>query len=205
MWIIEELGITEYPKAYEYQQALVNRKLAGEKDNFFLLLQHPPTFTRGKAAKDSNILDKSIPVYTVNRGGDLTYHEPGQLVGYIILDLRAEKLSMREFIGKIQTLIITSLTQLDIPAEKEPSENLSNLTGVWLEGKKIASIGIGLRQGITMHGFALNVENTLEGFGKINPCGLKPENYSSINAITTRNISTSTISRQIIKNFHNLF
>lgn len=205
MWIIEELGITEYQKAYEYQQSLVNRKLTGEKDNFFLLLEHPQTFTRGKAAKDSNILDKSIPVYTVNRGGDLTYHEPGQLVGYIILDLRTEKLSMREFIGKIQTLIIYSLAQLDIHAEKEPSESLSNLTGVWLEGKKIASIGIGLRQGITMHGFALNVENTLEGLRKINPCGLKPENYSSINAITTRNISITTISRLIVKNFHTLF
>lgn len=205
MWIIEELGIIEYQKAYEYQQALVRRKHKGEKDNFFLLLEHTPTFTRGKAAKDTNILDKSISVHTVNRGGDLTYHEPGQLVGYIILDLRAEKLKMREFIGKIQTLIINSLEELDIHAEKDSSAKLSNLTGVWLEGKKIASIGVGIRQGITMHGFALNVANSLEGLHKINPCGLAPENYSSINAITNKNISITTISRLIIKEFHSLF
>lgn len=200
MWIIENLGIIDYQTAYEYQEFLVKRKLEGEKNNFFLLLEHNSVFTRGKSAKEANILDKAIPVFTVNRGGDLTYHEPGQLVGYIILDLRAEKLKMKEFLGKIEDLIIRSLEKLNIHADKDPK-----LTGVWLEGKKIASIGVGLRQGITMHGFALNVANRLEGFQKINPCGLKPETYSSINSITGREISVGEVSGLIVKEFQNIF
>lgn len=205
MWKIEELGIIDYKQAFEYQESLVARKLTGEKDNFFLLLEHPPTFTRGKAAKENNILDKTIPVFTTNRGGDLTYHEPGQLVGYIILDLRVEKLRMKDYLGKIEDLIINSLKTLDIHANKNPAGIISNMTGVWLEGKKVASIGVGLRQGITMHGFALNVANSLGGFQKINPCGLKSENYSSLNLVTNKCLTVCEVSKVIVKEFQHLF
>lgn len=175
MWIIEEQGVIDYAEAYKYQEKLVSLKQEGEKNNYLLLLQHPPVFTRGRNAKENNILDKNIPVYTINRGGDVTYHEPGQLTGYIILDLRREKLNIRAFITKIEDLIINSLQKFGLPAERT-----RNSAGVWVNNKKIASIGITIRKGITMHGFALNVNNSLEGFKKINPCGLDSGTMTSL-------------------------
>ncbi|OGI04907.1 MAG: lipoyl(octanoyl) transferase [Candidatus Melainabacteria bacterium GWF2_37_15] len=200
MWIIEQLGIIEYQQAFSYQEHLVKLKQEGEKRNFFLLLQHYPVFTRGKGAKLDNILDKNVPVHVINRGGDLTYHEPGQLVGYIIMDLRSEKLDIRKFITKIENLIVNTLQKLNIPAYRDP-----DIVGVWLEGKKIASIGIAIRKGITMHGFALNINNELAGFKKINPCGLNAEVMSSLQKVMGQDISFDTVQEAIIQEFNNLF
>lgn len=194
MWQIKDLGILDYQEAFELQEKLGKAKQEGEKDNFLLFVQHPPTFTRGKGANINNILDKSIPVYTINRGGDLTYHEPGQLVGYIIMNLRAEKLNVRSFITNIENLIINALKKLGLNAYRDP-----DIVGVWLEGKKIASIGIAIKKGITMHGFALNVNNGLEGFNKINPCGLQSEIMSSIAKITGYDISIKAVQQGIIE------
>jgi len=194
MWIVEDLGIVEYEKAYTHQENLVKRKQDGEKNNFFLLMQHYPVYTKGKGAELANILDPSIPVITINRGGDLTFHEPGQLIGYIIMDLNKEKLKIKYFITKIEYLIINSLNRLDIPAYRDP-----DIVGVWLEGKKIASIGIAVRKGVTMHGFALNVHNNLEGFKKINPCGLEAGVMSSIRQITKYDIPLKTIQEALVQ------
>lgn len=136
----------------------------------------------------------------MNRGGDLTYHEPGQLVGYIILDLKKEKLSVRDFLSKIENLIINSLKKAGINASKHPE-----LVGVWLDGKKIASIGIGIKKGVTMHGFALNVNNELEGFKKINPCGLNPEEISSLKKIKKQEFSPDLIKKLLINQLQEEF
>lgn len=200
MWIIEKLGTVEYQEAYALQERLVKQKQEGDKNNYLLLLQHPPVFTRGKGAKADNILDKDIPVVTINRGGDLTYHEPGQLVGYIITDLRQERLDVRGFITKIENTIINALKQLDIPAYRDP-----DIVGVWLEGKKIASIGIAIRKSITMHGFALNVNNTLEGFKKINPCGLEAEIMSSIQGVMGYETALGEVQESVIRFFQECF
>lgn len=196
MWVIEELGLIEYEKAYAYQQELVKRKHDGEKNNYFLLLEHYPVFTMGKGAKPDNIIDKSIPVKTINRGGDLTYHEPGQLVGYIIMDLKGAKLNVKSYITKIENLIINALQKLNIPAYRDP-----DIVGVWVEGKKVASIGIAIRKGITMHGFALNVNNNLEGFKKINPCGLESQVMSSIN----RHIPLKAVQQMLVRELPHSF
>ncbi len=196
MWIIEDLDIIEYEKAYAYQEQLVKRKLEGEKNNFFLLMQHYPVYTKGKGSKLTNILDPDIPVITINRGGDLTYHEPGQLVGYIIMDLKKEKLKVKELITAIEDLIINSLNKLHIPACRNP-----DIVGVWLEDKKIASIGIAIRKGLTMHGFALNVNNNLEGFKKINPCGLDAGIMSSIQQIAGYDTPIKPLQEAIIEDF----
>jgi len=160
MWNIKKLGKVDYQEAYALQLSLVEKKQSS-----FLLCEHNPVFTRGKGSKETNILDKSIPVVMTNRGGDLTYHEPGQLVGYIILDLKSENLSVKAFLDKIENLIINTLAKIDVNARKHP-----DLVGVWVGEKKIASIGIGIKKGITMHGFALNINNSMEGFSRINPC-----------------------------------
>ncbi len=200
MWIIENLGIIDYQKAYEYQEYLVKRKQDGDENNYFLLLEHFPVFTCGKNAKKDNILDKNISVRSIGRGGDMTCHEPGQLVGYIILDLKKEKLNVRKFITKIENLIIDSLKKININAEKNPG-----LVGVWLENKKITSIGIGIKKGITMHGFALNISNNLEGFKKINPCGLRAEEFSSLKNQMGDKISFEKIRELIAEEFKTRF
>ncbi|HSA07226.1 MAG TPA: lipoyl(octanoyl) transferase LipB [Candidatus Gastranaerophilales bacterium] len=199
MWIIENLGIIDYQKALNYQEKLVKLKQDGEKNNFFLLLEHFPVFTRGKSAKDHNILDKDIPVVSCGRGGDLTCHEPGQLVGYIILDLKKEKLTVKEFVNKIENLIINSLKEVGISAYKHP-----DFVGVWAKNKKIASIGIAIKKGITMHGFAINVNNNLEGLKKINPCGMDAEDFSSLKKLTEQNISIEIMRELITKEFKNM-
>ncbi len=200
MWIIENLGLIEYQKAYDYQEHLVKLKQAGEKNNFFLLLEHFPAFTRGKSAKDNNILDKDIPVISIERGGDLTFHCPGQLVGYIILDLKKEKLKVTEYIDKLQGLIIDSLGKLGLKAYKKPG-----IIGVWLEDKKIASIGIAIKKGITMHGFSINVNNSLERFKKINPCGIDANEISSLKEITGEDYSLEKIRELIVEEFQSKF
>lgn len=177
---IEKLGIIDYQKAYRYQLELVEKvQNSPDKKKYFLLCGHPPVFTRGKGSKQSNILDKDIPVVMTNRGGDLTYHEPGQLVGYIILDLRAEKLTVREHISNIQDMIISSLREIGVESSAK-----NDLVGVWAGEKKIASIGIGVKKGISMHGFALNVNNDMAGFSRINPCGLDYREMASLKTLT---------------------
>ncbi len=200
MWIIENLGIIDYQKAYEYQEYLVKLKQQGEKNNFFLLLEHFPIFTRGKSAEDHNILDKTLAMRSAGRGGDLTYHEPGQLVGYIILDLRREKLKVKDYITAIEELIIDSLKKSGFNAYKKPDN-----VGVWLKNKKIASIGVAIKKGVTMHGFALNINNSLEGFKKINPCGLKPAEVSSLANLTGKDISFNAVRKLIIEEFRRKF
>ena len=200
MWQIKKLGKISYQEAYEYQLSLVDEKLNGSKENYFLLCEHDAVFTRGKGSKETNILDKNIPVVMTNRGGDLTYHEPGQLVGYIILDLKAEKLSVKAYLGKIENLIINTLSKLDIEAGKHP-----DLVGVWVGDKKIASIGIGIKKGITMHGFALNVNNKMEGFSSINPCGLSSDIMTSVKALKNQEIFLNHVQDLMIKEFYKIF
>lgn len=200
MWRIQKLNKIDYQKAYEYQLSLAEKKQAGYTENYFLLAEHPPVFTRGKGSKETNILDKAIPVIMTNRGGDLTYHEPGQLVGYIILDLKAEKLTVKAYLQKIEKLIINTLAKIGIEAQEHP-----DLVGVWVKDKKIASIGIGIKKGITMHGFALNINNSMEGFSRINPCGLSADIMTSVKKLKKEEISPELIQNLMIEEFYKIF
>jgi len=200
MWNIKKLGKIPYQEAYDYQLSLVEEKQKGIKDNYFLLCEHEPVFTRGKGSKETNILDKNIPVVMTNRGGDLTYHEPGQLVGYIILDLKTEKLSVKAYLDKVENLIINTLARIDIEAGKHP-----DLVGVWVGDKKIASIGIGIKKRIIMHGFALNINNKMEGFSCINPCGLNYDIMTSVKALKGQEISFNYIQDLMIEEFYKIF
>jgi len=200
MWNIKKLGKIPYQEAYRLQLSLVDEKLNGSKENYFLLCEHDSVFTRGKGSKEINILDKNIPVVMTNRGGDLTYHEPGQLIGYIILYLKAEKLSVKDYLDKIEKLIINTLSKLDIEAGKHP-----DLVGVWVCDKKIASIGIGIKKGITMHGFALNINNKMEGFSRINPCGLNSDIMISVKELKEKFLSLNHVQDLMIEEFYRIF
>lgn len=196
MWQIQKLGLIDYQEALELQLELVDKKQQGLKDNFFLLCEHPPVFTRGKGSKENNILNKNNPVIMTNRGGDLTYHEPGQLIGYIIFDLKAEKYNVKTYLDKIEQLIINTLAKMDIQAQKH-----HELVGVWVGDKKIASIGIGIKKGITMHGFALNINNDLGGFSSINPCGLHSSVMTSVKKIKGKEFPLTEIQDIMISEF----
>jgi len=206
MWNIKKLGKISYQEAYSYQLSLVEEKILKQvqndkvNENYLLLCEHPPVFTRGKGSKEANILDKNIPVVMTNRGGDLTYHEPGQLIGYIILDLKAQKLSVKAYLDKVENLIINTLARIDIEAGKHP-----DLVGVWVGDKKIASIGIGIKKGITMHGFALNINNNMDGFSCINPCGLSSNIMTSVKALKGEEISFELIQDLMIEEFYKIF
>lgn len=194
---VEKLGLIDYQDALDYQHELVDRKQKGDKSDYLLLLEHNHVFTMGKGANLDNILDKNIPVIATNRGGDLTYHGPGQLVGYFIVDLKTANTDIHSHIRSIENLIINVLGKININAYTIPG-----LTGVWCEGKKIASIGIGVKRGITMHGFALNVCPDLSNFHKINPCGLLPENVCSLKELTGSEVSINLLENLFCLYFH---
>lgn len=200
MFIAEKSGLMDYQTALEYQNKLVYLRQNGLKTDYFLLLEHDHVFTTGKGANKENILDKNIPVITTNRGGDLTYHGPGQLIGYIILDLRQKNLDLHSYLRSIEQLIMETVKKLDIEAYQIPG-----LTGVWAENKKIASIGIGIKKGITMHGFALNVNTDLSYFSKINPCGLSSDNISSLGKIKNKKFNMEKIQDLFIEKFPVIF
>src|SRR5215471_9393430 len=166
---IARCGRVPYDVALAWQEALVARRLAGGADAL-LVLEHPPVYTLGRGA-DARFLgaaaDGAIPVVRVGRGGQVTYHGPGQLVGYPILDLRDLRPDVHWYVRGLEEVLIGALADLGIAAERCPG-----LTGVWVGQRKIGSIGVAIRRWVTWHGFALNVGPDLAGFRAITPCGI---------------------------------
>ncbi len=171
-----DLGRRPYGEVLELQRDLCRRRVAGEtRDDILLLVEHPPVVTLGRGTRESSLVvpvggleAKGYEVFEVERGGDVTLHEPGQLVGYPILDLNHHRPDLHWYLRELEGALITALATLDIPAERRPG-----LTGVWTGGRKIASIGIHVKQWVTFHGFALNVINGLAGFQLMVPCGIE--------------------------------
>lgn len=165
-----EAGTLGYGAALEWQRQLAEDRIVGRLDHdVLLLLEHPPVVTLGRNSHAANLLRPSgIDIFEVERGGDVTFHGPGQLVGYPIMDLRAYKQDLHWYLRTLEQALIDALGALHIPAERNPG-----LTGVWTRGKKIASIGIHVKQWVTWHGFALNVSTDLTHFDRIVPCGIQ--------------------------------
>jgi len=166
---VVEAGRVPYDEALAWQRALARARIAGTLDHdVLLLLEHPPVVTLGRAARDTHLLDpRGIDVVEVERGGDVTYHGPGQLVGYPILDLTQHRPDLHWYLRTLEQALLHALHTLHIPAERRPG-----YTGVWTGGRKIASIGVHVKQWVTWHGFALNVTTDLSQFERIIPCGI---------------------------------
>ena len=176
--ILESWGITPYPRAWEAQRSLVEARLSQpDLEDILLLLEHPPVYTLGTGSTlDFLKFDPTAyPVFRVERGGEVTYHCPGQLVGYPILNLRHHQQDLHWYLRQLEEVIIQTLGKYDLPAERLPG-----LTGVWIEGRKVAAIGVKVKRWITMHGFALNVCPDLEGFSRIVPCGISDRPVGSV-------------------------
>lgn len=207
-----------YQKAWDEQEALFNEtiteKLQGhETSNYLILCEHPHVFTLGKNGVMSNLLVNQTQLQAVqaefiqtNRGGDITYHGPGQLVGYPIFDLDNFKLGLKQFIDKMETAIIEVLSQYDIQAGRMPKA-----TGVWLDvenssrSRKICAIGVRSSHFVTMHGFALNVSTDLNYFSHINPCGFVDKGVTSMQQELGRVVPMSEVKKKIEKAFQRIF
>jgi len=197
---ILDLGLTEYQRALDIQKTLVKERLDNSTSDTLLLLEHPHVVTLGKQTNPNDVLNNSIPIVKIDRGGSATYHGPGQLIGYIIMDLRSKGISVPILISKIHEIIILTLDELDIKAKRKKND-----TGVWIDQKKIASIGLSVRNWITYHGFSLNVNTDLERFNTIRPCGYDSQVMTSVNSIKKKEYSKEVIQTKIIRNFSNVF
>jgi len=178
MWLeVAAPGRVEYARAVAWQEALVARCLAGGPDAL-LLLEHPPVYTLGRGADPVHLglaAETGAPIVRTHRGGQVTYHGPGQLVGYPILDLRRRRPDVRWYLRTLEDVLILALADLGIAAERR-----AGLTGVWVGPRKIASIGVALRRWVSWHGFALNVGHDLGGFDAITPCGIAGVQMTSV-------------------------
>ncbi|OGR83234.1 MAG: lipoyl(octanoyl) transferase [Elusimicrobia bacterium RIFCSPHIGHO2_02_FULL_57_9] len=186
--LVRVLGSKAYAEAWEIQKRLVEQRRREEIPDTLLLLEHPPVYTTGRSSKSPIPQLLPYPVYRVERGGDMTYHGPGQLVGYPIFHLGKRGLRPRSYLQALETVLIAALGTLGFKGE-----TLRGFTGVWCQGKKIASIGVGVKDQISYHGFALNVNCELEPFARIHPCRLQPEQISSLAALRGRAIDEDKV------------
>ena len=174
---ILDRGLVPYREALEFQRALARDRIAGRLGHdVLILLEHPPVVTLGRGSHAEHVLSaEGIDVVEVERGGDVTYHGPGQLVGYPIFDLKGFKQDLHWYLRTLEQALIEGLAILGIPAERNPG-----YTGVWTKGRKIASIGVHVKQWVTWHGFALNVTTELGAFDRIVPCGIQDVVMTSV-------------------------
>ncbi len=196
--LFKDLGEIDYLSALTLQQRLVEEKQAGRLWDILLLLEHPHVFTIGRSGKESNLLRPGeVPVYWTGRGGDITYHGPGQMVAYPLLDLRSTlRKDVHLYLRQLEKILIQTLKDFGISAGRNPP-----WTGVWIGQKKIASIGIAVRRGITCHGLALNLNTDLTYFKRIIPCGLTWAEITSMEQELGSAVSPKRVKEVFIHHF----
>jgi lipoyl(octanoyl) transferase len=169
MLLYRNLGRLDYLSAAKVQQQIVARKQRQTSDDVLLLVEHPHVYTLGRGGKEANVLAPlEVPVYRTDRGGDVTYHGPGQLVAYPIIDLRSKlRKDVHRYVRNLELSAIRALNSFGLTGTRRPP-----YTGIWIGDKKIAAIGVAVRRCITFHGIALNVNTDLDYFKRIIPCGL---------------------------------
>ena len=202
------LGRTPYREAWDLQAELVSALRDGRAPNTLLLLEHPHVFTMGKAAKPEHLLwdgaeqaRRQVEVVWSDRGGEATYHGPGQLTGYPILELGQFGLSIPQYLEKLEQSLIDYLRELGV--DSQPGE--PGLTGVWSGGEKVAAIGIKLNRSIVSHGFALNLSTDLGYFDGIVPCGHADKRPTSVEKLTGQKIETAAAARGYAEHFSRVF
>jgi lipoyl(octanoyl) transferase len=200
----EVLGLVDYQTAWDYQRSLVAERIADPtEEDVLLLLEHPPVYTLGTGAIQDFLKfdpqDTTYEIHRIERGGEVTYHCPGQLVGYPILNLRHYEQDLHWYLRQLEEVILQLLQSYGLPAER-----LSGLTGVWVEGYKLAAIGIKVSRWITMHGFAINVCPDLTGFTRIIPCGISDKPVGSL-AQFLPEITVKQVQDDILRMFAQVF
>jgi len=195
------LGRVEYPPVLELQNKLAAARLCDHVGDMLLLLEHPHVYTLGRGADERFLLNPAgIPIYRVSRGGQVTYHGPGQLIGYPIVKLEGAERDVIQFLRRLEQVLIQSLATLGIVAQRRPG-----LTGVWIGPQKIGSIGVGFRRWVSMHGFALNVTTDLSFFDAIVPCGIVGCRMTSITAQGFGAITSESFGQIVAREFAAVF
>ncbi len=200
---VVRLGRRKYDEVWEKQKELVNQRRFGTVSDTLILVEHDPVYTLGKNSNENHLLqtrDRHVPVYQIERGGDVTFHGPGQLVGYPILDLHHHRLSVSWYMRTLEKVLIQTLGQFGIEARCR-----EGLTGVWVREEKIAALGVRLSRWISMHGFALNVNTDLKFFDGIIPCGIFEYDVTSMSQILGEEVSLVEVEETLITIFRLLF
>ena len=208
-WNIVSLGRVDYMEALDLQEKLLAKRQQGEIDNTLLLLEHPAVLTLGKRGLYSNIIvpkeelaANRISIYEVARGGDVTYHGPGQIVGYPIIDLKDLNKGVKDFVWTIEEVFIRLLKkEYGITAHREEKK----YTGVWVGDEKITAIGIAVKHWVTMHGFAFNVNTELEHYKWINPCGISDKGVTSLEKLLGFPQDFAKLNEMVIEYFCEIF
>ena len=197
-------GLVEYGRAWDLQKRLFHERSIGTLSDTLIMLQHLPAYTLGRRSQPVQpVLDdcsNGIPVYRVDRGGGATYHGPGQAVAYPVLGLRSYTSDYYNYLRMLEDVIIHTLSDFNIV-----SVRVNGFTGVWVGKRKIASIGVRIIRGITMHGFSLNVNNDLEPFKKIIPCNIQGVEMTSMSEISGAALSMPEVEESLVHNFAEVF
>jgi lipoyl(octanoyl) transferase len=202
------LGRIAYADALELQNQLVAQRRAGEIPDTLLLLEHPHVITRGSGAHEENVLvsaeeraERGIELFETGRGGDVTYHGPGQLVGYPILDLKPDRQDLHRYLRDLEEMLIGVLGEFGLRGSRK-----EGLTGVWVDDRKLAAIGVRVSSGwITSHGFALNVATDLSFFGAIVPCGIRDHGVGSIAEEVSRPVTLAEAEDAVVRQMARVF
>jgi len=190
--LVRDLGLREYAEVWALQRRLVFERGEGKIPDTVLLCQHPPVYTIGRSSKQAVPAGLPHPVHKVERGGGLTWHGPGQLVGYPILKLSDHGLKPRSYLHALEAVLMEALEPFGIRAE-----TVHGFTGLWVGRKKLASIGVAVRGGVTYHGFALNVNNDLAPFRRIHPCRLEPDAMTSMHKVLGRPVDEHALTKAV--------
>lgn len=213
---IIDLGLKDYSEVWQLQKELVAQRIENKIPDTLVLVEHPHVITKGRRSKASDILNSKVPVFEVERGGEVTYHGPGQLVGYPIIYL-GQKAGIKQYMRSLEEVLIQTLERFDIPCVRK-----EGCTGVWVrchsersnvilspkgEGslRKIASLGVAVKKWVTYHGFALNVNTDLSYFQMINPCGFNCSVMTSMQELRHQSFSMEEVKAEIIQKFQKLF
>lgn len=193
-----DLGREEYGRTWELQKRLVDLRAADRVQDTLVLVEHEPVITLGKKTTPENFRPQDIPVFQVERGGDATFHGPGQLVGYPVVKLHQP--DVHRFLRQLEEVVIRTAADFGVAAGRNEGH-----TGVWVGAKKLASIGVAVSSWVTYHGFALNVNTDLRYFRLIRPCGLDPDTMTSMEALAGREFSMHRVKERVAENFSGVF
>lgn len=206
---VRRLGLIGYQEALVLQRELVEERRANRIPDLLLLLQHPPVITLGVrsevaranvVATRERLAELGIEVHETGRGGDVTYHGPGQIVGYPILDLRPDRCDIHKYVRDLEEVMIRTCTDYGISAGR-----IAGLTGTWVGAEKIGAIGIRISRWITSHGFAFNVRTELDHFKLIVPCGISDRGVTSLERVTGRTIGLDDVEDALVRRFSEVF
>lgn len=201
------LGTIDYAEAHRLQKELQGKRIQGELGDIVLLLEHPPVLTMGRSAKAQHVLAapelleaREIQVHEVGRGGDVTYHGPGQLVAYPIIDLKPDRKDVRKYVASLEETMIRTCAGFGLAAGR-----VEGLNGAWIGDRKVGAVGVRISRWVTMHGLALNVNSDLREFEMIVPCGIQDKGVTSLSAELGRTVHVAEVFEPLARHFAELY